>query len=101
MPPPDQPSSAFAGPTDEEQEQKAKLLQVTNVTRVSLEPTPSLQKLTLAERHAEVSAMLNKVWGKPDEEVRELADLEDSLKDFFAKHKEVRQVILAPKHWVI
>ncbi|KAK1686089.1 hypothetical protein QYE76_046937 [Lolium multiflorum] len=43
MPPPDQPSSAFAGPTDEEQEQKAKLLQVTNATRVSLEPTPSLQ----------------------------------------------------------
>ncbi|KAK1631807.1 hypothetical protein QYE76_006122 [Lolium multiflorum] len=35
--------------------------------------------------------MLNKVWGKPDEEMRELADLEDSLKDFFAKHKEVRQ----------
>ncbi|KAK1619183.1 hypothetical protein QYE76_024700 [Lolium multiflorum] len=61
IPPPDQPSSAFAGPTDEEQEQKVKLLQVTNATRVSLEPTPSLQKLTLAQRHAEVSAMLNKI----------------------------------------
>ncbi|KAK1620693.1 hypothetical protein QYE76_026210 [Lolium multiflorum] len=35
--------------------------------------------------------MLNKVWGKPDEEMRELADLEDGLKVFFAKHKEVRQ----------
>ncbi|KAK1683704.1 hypothetical protein QYE76_044552 [Lolium multiflorum] len=91
MPPPDQPSSAFAGPTDEEQEQKAKLLQVTNATRVSLEPTPSLRKLTLAERHAEVSAMLNKVWGKPEEEVGYLAELEDSLKEFFAKHREVRQ----------
>ncbi|KAK1662824.1 hypothetical protein QYE76_050983 [Lolium multiflorum] len=91
IPPPDQPSSAFAGPTEEEQEQKAKLLQVTNATRVHLEPTPSFQKLTLAQRHAEVSAMLNKVWGKPDEEVRELADLEVSLKDFFAKHREVRQ----------
>ena len=45
--------------------------------------------------------MLNKVWGKPDEEVRELAELEENLKDFFAKHKQVRQVILAPKHWVI
>ncbi|KAK1631810.1 hypothetical protein QYE76_006125 [Lolium multiflorum] len=80
IPPPDQPSSAFAGP-----------LQVTNAIRVNLQPTPSLQKLTLAERHAEVSAMLNKVWGKPDEEVRELAELESDLKDFFAKHKEVRQ----------
>ncbi|KAK1617515.1 hypothetical protein QYE76_023032 [Lolium multiflorum] len=91
IPPPDQPSSAFAGPTEEEQEQKAKLLQVTNATRVHLQPTPSFQKLTLSQRHAEVSAMLNKVWGKPDEEVRELADLEVSLKDFFAKHREVRQ----------
>ena len=45
--------------------------------------------------------MLNKVWGKPDEEMRELADLEDGLKEFFAKPKEVRQVILAPKYWVI
>ncbi|KAK1665636.1 hypothetical protein QYE76_053795 [Lolium multiflorum] len=89
VPPPDQPSSAFAGPTEEEQEQKVKLLQVTNATRV--DPRPSLQKLTLAQRHAEVSAMLNKVWGKPDEEMRELADLEDGLKVFFAKHKEVRQ----------
>ncbi|KAK1696519.1 hypothetical protein QYE76_013216 [Lolium multiflorum] len=91
LPPQDQPSAAFAGPTGEEQEQKAKLLQVTNATRVNLQPTPSLQKLTLAQRHAEVSAMLNKVWGKPDEEMRELADLEDGLKEFFAKHKEVRQ----------
>ncbi|KAK1613224.1 hypothetical protein QYE76_036897 [Lolium multiflorum] len=95
VPPPDQPSSAFAGPTDEEQEQKAKLLQVTNATRVNLEPTPSLQKLTLAERHAEVSAMLNKVWGKPEEEVGYLAELEDSLKEFFVKHKEVRQILIS------
>ncbi|KAK1627702.1 hypothetical protein QYE76_002017 [Lolium multiflorum] len=91
VPPSDQPGSAFAGPTEEEKEQKAKLLQVTNATRVHLQPTPSLQKLTLSQRHAEVSDMLNKVWGKPDEEVRELADLEDSLKEFFAKHREVRQ----------
>ncbi|KAK1612046.1 hypothetical protein QYE76_035719 [Lolium multiflorum] len=48
-------------------------------------------KGTSSPRHAEVSDMLNKVWGKPDEEVRELADLEDSLKEFFAKHREVRQ----------
>ncbi|KAK1653061.1 hypothetical protein QYE76_070866 [Lolium multiflorum] len=48
-------------------------------------------KGTSSPRHAEVSDMLNKVWGKPDEEVRELADLEDNLKEFFAKHREVRQ----------
>ncbi|KAK1696741.1 hypothetical protein QYE76_013438 [Lolium multiflorum] len=89
VPPSAQPSSAFAD--EEEKEQKAKLLQVTNANRVHLQPTPSLQKLTLSQRHAEVSDMLNKVWGKPDEEVRELADLENNLKEFFAKHKEVRQ----------
>ncbi|KAK1670908.1 hypothetical protein QYE76_059067 [Lolium multiflorum] len=91
VPPQDQPSTAFVEPTEEEQEQKVKLLQVTNATRVDPRPTPSLQKLTLAQRHAEVSTMLNKVWGKPDEEMRELADLEDGLEEFFAKHKEVRQ----------
>ncbi|KAK1679897.1 hypothetical protein QYE76_040745 [Lolium multiflorum] len=74
-----------------QKKKKSKRLQVTNATRVHLQPTPSLQKLTLSQRHAEVSDMLNKVWGKPDEEVRELADLEDSLKEFFAKHREVRQ----------
>ncbi|KAK1605352.1 hypothetical protein QYE76_029025 [Lolium multiflorum] len=70
IPPPDQPSSAFAGPTEEEQEQKAKLLQVTNATRVNLQPTPSLQKLTLAQRHAEVSTMLNKTTRKLHEDLR-------------------------------
>ncbi|KAK1611708.1 hypothetical protein QYE76_035381 [Lolium multiflorum] len=70
VPPPEQPSSAFAGPTGEEQEQKVKLLQVTNATRVNLQPTPSLQKLTLAQRHAEVSAMLNKTTRKLHEDLR-------------------------------
>ncbi|KAK1649949.1 hypothetical protein QYE76_067754 [Lolium multiflorum] len=90
-PPQDQPGATFAEPTEEEYEQKVKLIQDTITIRVEPRPTQSLQKLTLAQRHAEVSAMLNKVWGKPDEEMRELADLEDGLKVFFAKHKEVRQ----------
>ncbi|KAK1687025.1 hypothetical protein QYE76_047873 [Lolium multiflorum] len=91
-PPQDQPSATFAEPTEEEYEEKVKLVQASNAIRVDLQPTQSLQKLTLAQRHAEVSAMLNKVWGKPNEEMRELAELEDDLKVFFAKHKEVRQI---------
>jgi hypothetical protein len=43
--------------------------------------------------------MMEEVWGKPETEQQDLADLEDSLRDFFAKHKAVRQVILAPKCW--
>ncbi|KAK1642961.1 hypothetical protein QYE76_060766 [Lolium multiflorum] len=35
--------------------------------------------------------MLDKVWGKPNVEMQELTELEDGLKVFFAKHKEVRQ----------
>ncbi|KAK1678365.1 hypothetical protein QYE76_039213 [Lolium multiflorum] len=90
-PPQDQPSAAFAEPTEEEYEEKVKLVQASNAIRVDPRPTQSLQKLTLAERHTEVSAMLNKVWGKSDEEMQELTVLENDLKEFFAKHKEVRQ----------
>ncbi|KAK1614355.1 hypothetical protein QYE76_019872 [Lolium multiflorum] len=90
-PPQDQPSATFAEPTEEEYEEKVKLVQASNAIRVDPRPTQSLQKLTLAERHTEVSAMLNKVWGKSDEEMQELTVLENDLKEFFAKHKEVRQ----------
>ncbi|KAK1619759.1 hypothetical protein QYE76_025276 [Lolium multiflorum] len=73
-PPQDQPGATFAEPTEEEYEKKVKLIQAANAIRVDPRPTQSLQKLTLAQRHAEVSAMLNKVWGKPDEEMQELTD---------------------------
>ena len=43
---------------------------------------------------------MNEVWGNPDPEQQEQADLEDSLRVFFVKHKAVRQVTLTPKHWV-
>ncbi|KAK1601668.1 hypothetical protein QYE76_037687 [Lolium multiflorum] len=36
-------------------------------------------------------AMMEKVWGPADTEMKELSDLESELKVFFAKHKEVRQ----------
>ncbi|XP_051230637.2 uncharacterized protein [Lolium perenne] len=92
-PPQDQPSAAFAEPTEEEYEEKVKLVQASNAIRVDPRPTQSLQKLSLAERHTEVSTMLNKVWGKSDEEMQELTVLENDLKEFFTKHKEVRQVM--------
>jgi hypothetical protein len=61
---------------------------------------PTLQKVPLSQRHSEVSAMMDKVWGPANTEIQELSDLEGELKVFFAKHKNVRQVTLAPKHWV-
>jgi hypothetical protein len=44
---------------------------------------------------------MNEVCGQADTEQQHLATLEDNLRVFFAKHKAMRQVTLAPKHWFI
>ena len=44
--------------------------------------------------------MMEQVWGPANTEEQELNELEGGIKAFFAKHKNVRQVTLAPKHWV-
>ncbi|KAK1610929.1 hypothetical protein QYE76_034602 [Lolium multiflorum] len=48
-------------------------------------------KVPLSKRHAEISSMMDKVWGPATTEQQEMNDLESGLKIFFAKHKEVRQ----------
>nr|XP_051229728.1 uncharacterized protein LOC127347602 [Lolium perenne] len=85
-PPPEQPTATSAEPTAEQYEQKVQLIHATGASQ-----TLSLQKLPLSQRHAEISAMMEKVWGPADTEMKELSDLESELKIFFAKHKEVRQ----------
>nr|XP_051196618.1 uncharacterized protein LOC127309949 [Lolium perenne] len=85
-PPPEQPTATSAEPTAEQYEQKVQLIHATGASQTS-----SLQKLPLSQRHAEISAMMEKVWGPADTEMKELSDLESELKVFFAKHKEVRQ----------
>ncbi|KAK1620394.1 hypothetical protein QYE76_025911 [Lolium multiflorum] len=85
-PPPEQPTATSAEPTAEQYEQKVQLINATGASQTS-----SLQKLPLSQRHAEISAMMEKVWGPADTEMKELSDLESELKVFFAKHKEVRQ----------
>lgn len=99
-PPPEQPSAAFAEPTPEQDEQKVQLIHATGTPQTNPELFPTLKKAPLAQRHAEVSAMMDQVWGPANTEMQELSDLESDLKVFFAKHKNVRQVTLAPKHWV-
>jgi hypothetical protein len=47
-----------------------------------------------------MTRLMNEVWGEPEPEESTLAKLEGEIKLFFAQHKHVRQVILAPKHWV-
>jgi hypothetical protein len=46
-----------------------------------------------------MTSLMNEVWGSPETEQQDLNELESNLKVFFAKHKNVRQVTLAPKHW--
>ncbi|KAK1609347.1 hypothetical protein QYE76_033020 [Lolium multiflorum] len=86
VPPPEQPTATSTEPTAEQYEQKVQLIRATGASQ-----TPSLQKLPLSQRHAEISAMMEKVWGPADTKMKELSDLESDLKVFFAKHKEVRQ----------
>ncbi|KAK1632950.1 hypothetical protein QYE76_007265 [Lolium multiflorum] len=44
-PPPDQPSATFAGPTEEEYEQKVQLIRTSSTLQANPQPAPSLQKL--------------------------------------------------------
>jgi hypothetical protein len=44
---------------------------------------------------------MNEVWGPSETEQQVLSNLGGSLKVFFAKHKNVRQVTPAPKRWFI
>jgi hypothetical protein len=99
-PPPEQPTATSAEPTPEQYEQKVQLIRATGTPQTHPELFPTLQKVPLSQHHAEVFAMMDQVWGPANTEMQELSDLESDLKVFFAKHKNVRQVTLAPKHWV-
>jgi hypothetical protein len=58
-----------------------------------------LKKVPLSQYHAEMKNLMNEVWGPPETEQQDLNKLESSLKVFFAKHKNMRQVTPAPNHW--
>ncbi|KAK1644412.1 hypothetical protein QYE76_062217 [Lolium multiflorum] len=96
-PPPEQPTATSAEPTPEQYEQKVQLIRATGTPQTHPELFPTLQKVPLSQHHAEVFAMMDQVWGPANTEMQELSDLESDLKVFFAKHKNVRQVTLAPK----
>ncbi|KAK1648177.1 hypothetical protein QYE76_065982 [Lolium multiflorum] len=87
-PPPEQPNvTSTEAPADQVEK---KLALSGPRTRLHL-ILSVLQKAPLAQRHAEISDMMEKVWGPANTEEQELADHESGLKVFFAKHKNVRQ----------
>ncbi|KAK1614880.1 hypothetical protein QYE76_020397 [Lolium multiflorum] len=90
-PPPEQPNVTSTDAPADQVEKKMALSGATGTPQTHPHLFPVLQKDPLAQRHAEISAMMEKVWGPANTEEQELADLESGLKVFFAKHKSVRQ----------
>ena len=99
VPPPEEPAKTSAEATANDAKQKLMLSGATGTPQTHPHFFPVLQRIPLAQRHAEMTNLMNEVWGKPETEQQDLATFEDNLRVFFAKHKAVRQVILAPKHW--
>ena len=98
VPPPEEPAKT-AEATANDAKQKLMLSGATGTPQTHPHFFPVLQRIPLAQRHAEMMNLMNEVWGKPETEQQDLATFEDNLRVFFAKHKAVHQVILAPKHW--
>jgi hypothetical protein len=99
QPPPEEPKTASAEATANDASKKLLLSGATGTPKTHPHFFPVLQKVPLAQRHAEMTKLMNEVWGKPETEQQDLTTLEDNLRVFFAKHKAVRQVTLAPKRW--
>ncbi|KAK1618185.1 hypothetical protein QYE76_023702 [Lolium multiflorum] len=90
-PPSEQPNVTSTEAPADQVEKKLALSGATGTPQTHPHLFPVLQKAPLAQRHTEISAVMEKVWGPANTEEQELADLENGLKVFFAKHKSVRQ----------
>nr|XP_051229649.1 uncharacterized protein LOC127347510 [Lolium perenne] len=90
-PPPEQPIVTSAEAPADEVEKKLSLSRATGTPQTHPRLFPVLQKVPLSQRHAEISTMMDQVWGPANTEEQELNDLESDLKIFFTKHKNVRQ----------
>nr|XP_051201971.1 uncharacterized protein LOC127315531 [Lolium perenne] len=86
-PPPEKPVVTSAEAPADEVEKKLSLSHATGTPQTHPHLFPLLQKVPLSQRHAEISAMMDQVWGPANTEEQELTDLESGLKVFFAKHK--------------
>jgi hypothetical protein len=98
-PPPEEPETTSAEATANDAKRKLLLSSATGTPQTHPHLFPVLEKIPLAQRHANMTNIMNEVWGNPEMEQQDLTKLEDNLRVFFAKHKAVHQVIPAPKHW--
>jgi hypothetical protein len=99
QPTPEEPDVTSAEAPANDAEKKLLLSGATGTPQTHPHLFPVLKKIPLSQRHVEMTHLMNKVWGNPETEQQQLMTLEGKLKVFFAKHKHVRQVTPAPKHW--
>ncbi|KAK1594279.1 hypothetical protein QYE76_048320 [Lolium multiflorum] len=90
-PPPEQPTATSTDIPADKAERKLLLSGATGTPQTHPHFFPTLEKISLSQRHAEVSKMMEQVWGPANTEEKELIELEGGIKAFFAKHKNVRQ----------
>ncbi|KAK1573103.1 hypothetical protein QYE76_008314 [Lolium multiflorum] len=90
-PPPEHPTATSTEAPADKVERKLTLSGATGTPQTHPHFFPILQKVPLSQRHAEISAMMEQVWGPANTEEQELTELEGGIKAFFAKHKNVRQ----------
>ncbi|KAK1616547.1 hypothetical protein QYE76_022064 [Lolium multiflorum] len=89
-PPPERQDTTSAEATAHDAENKM-LSGATGTPQTHPHLFPVLQKAPLSQRHAEMSRLMNEVWGNPETEEQMLAKLDGEIKVFFAQHKHVRQ----------
>nr|XP_051229270.1 uncharacterized protein LOC127347085 [Lolium perenne] len=90
-PPPEQPTATYTAVPTDLVDRKLRLSDATGTPQTHPHFFPVLQKVPLSQRHTEISAMMEQVWGPANTEEQEMNELEGGIKAFFAKHKNVRQ----------
>ncbi|KAK1649194.1 hypothetical protein QYE76_066999 [Lolium multiflorum] len=90
-PPPEHQDTTSAEATAHDAENKLPLSGATRTPQTHPHLFSVLQRIPLSQRHAEMTRLMNEVWGEPDTEESMLAKLEGEIKLFFAQHKLVRQ----------
>jgi hypothetical protein len=91
-PPPEEPENTSAEATANDARKKLLLSDATGTPETHPQFFPVLQKVPLAQLHAEMTNLMNEVWGNLETEQQDLTILKDNLRIFFANHKSMRQV---------
>ncbi|KAK1650535.1 hypothetical protein QYE76_068340 [Lolium multiflorum] len=87
-PPPEQPTVTSTEAPADKVERKLTLSGATGTPQTHPHFFPILQKVPLSQHHAEISAMMEQVWGPANTEEQELTEHESGIKAFFRQAQE-------------